>query len=57
MKSYKYFKITQGYDKLEEAAEEFFSTALLAAWDNYKSKVDASDFNAIRDTVSKDGEL
>lgn len=27
-----------GYDNPEEAADEFFSTALLAAWDNYKSK-------------------
>ena len=27
-----------GYDNPEEAADEFFSTALLAVWDNYKSK-------------------
>ena len=46
-----------GYDKPEEAAQEFFSIALLAAWDNYKSKADVSELNAIRDTVTKGGEL
>ena len=30
-----------GYDNPEEAADEFFSTALLAAWGNYKSKTDS----------------